>query len=62
MGVIKKQYGQAVLVDEVNKMLQSSLNDFLNEEKISILGNPLPVPVKILIGTPLPFLLILNWD
>ena len=45
MGVIKKQYGQAVMVDEVNKMLQSSLNDFLNEEKISILGNPLPVPV-----------------
>ena len=45
MGVIKKQYGQAVLVDEVNKMLQSSLNDFLNKEKISILGNPLPVPV-----------------
>ena len=45
MGVIKKQYGRAVMVDEVNKMLQSSLNDFLNEEKISILGNPLPVPV-----------------
>ena len=45
MGVIKKKYGQAVMVDEVNKMLQSSLNDFLNEEKISILGNPLPVPV-----------------
>ena len=45
MGIIKKQYGQAVMVDEVNKMLQSSLNDFLNEEKISILGNPLPVPV-----------------
>ena len=45
MGVIKKQYGQAVMVDEVNKMLQSSLNDFLNDEKISILGNPLPVTV-----------------
>jgi trigger factor len=45
MGVIKKKYGQAVMVDEVNKMLQSSLNDFLNDEKISILGNPLPVTV-----------------
>lgn len=46
MGVVKKQYGQAVLVDEVNKQLQSSLNDYLNKEKIDILGNPLPVPVE----------------
>ena len=46
MGVIKKQYGQAVLVDEVNKALQSSLNEYLNNEKLDILGNPLPVPVE----------------
>lgn len=45
MGVVKKQYGQAVLVDEVNKALQASLNEYLNKEKIDILGNPLPVPV-----------------
>jgi trigger factor len=45
MSVVKKQYGQAVLVDEVNKTLQSSLNDYLNSEKLDILGNPLPVPV-----------------
>ena len=45
MGVVKKQYGQAVLVDEVNKALQNSLNQYLNNEKIDILGNPLPVPV-----------------
>ena len=45
MGVVKKQYGQAVLVDEVNKRLQTSLNDYLNNEKIDILGNPLPVPI-----------------
>ncbi len=45
VGVIKKQYGQAVLVDEVNKILQASLNDYLNKEKLDILGNPLPVPV-----------------
>src|SRR5210317_2239166 len=46
LGVVKKQYGQAVLVDEVNKRLQASLNDYLNKEKIDILGNPLPVPVE----------------
>ncbi len=43
MGMIKKQYGQAVMVDEVNKLLQQSLNNFLVEEKLDILGNPLPV-------------------
>ncbi|MBZ9777738.1 trigger factor [Psychroflexus sp. CAK8W] len=44
MGMIKKQYGQAVLVDEVNKLLQESLNSYITEEKIDILGNPLPRP------------------
>lgn len=42
MSLIQKQYGKAVLLDEVNKMLQSSLNDYLVEEKLDILGNPLP--------------------
>ena len=45
MSVVKKQFGQAVLVDEINKALQSSLNEYLNKEKLDILGNPLPVPV-----------------
>lgn len=43
-GLIKKQYGQAVLVDEVNKILQESLNNYITEEKLDILGNPLPKP------------------
>lgn len=42
MGMVKKQYGQAVLVDEVNKLLQDSLNKYLTEEKLDVLGNPLP--------------------
>jgi len=42
MGMVKKQYGQAVLVDEVNKILQESLNNYITEEKLEILGNPLP--------------------
>lgn len=44
MGMIKKQFGKAVLVDEVNKLLQDSLNSYITEEKIDILGNPLPKP------------------
>ena len=44
MGLVKKQYGKAVLVDEVNKLLQDSLHKYLTEEKIDVLGNPLPKP------------------
>lgn len=42
MGMIQKQYGKAVLVDEVNKLLQDALNKYLTEEKLDVLGNPLP--------------------
>jgi trigger factor len=42
MGLIKKQYGRSVLVDEVNKLLQDNLNRYLVEEKLDVLGNPLP--------------------
>lgn len=42
MGFVKKQYGKAVLVDEVNKLLQEALNKYLTEEKLDVLGNPLP--------------------
>ena len=43
MGMIKKQYETAVTADEVNKLLQQNLDQYLKEEKINILGNPLPV-------------------
>ncbi|WP_298502102.1 trigger factor [uncultured Maribacter sp.] len=42
MGLIKKQYGKAILVDEVNKLIQENLNKYLTEEKLDVLGNPLP--------------------
>ena len=44
MTLVKKQYGKAVLVDEVNKLLQDALNKYLTEEKLDVLGNPLPKP------------------
>lgn len=44
MTLVKKQYGKAVLVDEVNKLLQDALNKYLVEEKLDVLGNPLPKP------------------
>ena len=42
MSLVKKQYGKSVMIDEVNKLLQESLNNFLVEEKLDVLGNPLP--------------------
>ncbi|TXE06778.1 trigger factor [Gelidibacter salicanalis] len=42
MTMVKKQYGKAVLVDEVNKLLQDALKKYLTEEKLDVLGNPLP--------------------
>lgn len=42
MGMIQKQYGKAVLLEEVNKLLQENLHKFLTEEKLDVLGNPIP--------------------
>ena len=42
MSLVKKQYGKSIMIDEVNKLLQEALNNFLIEEKLDVLGNPLP--------------------
>ncbi len=42
VGLIKKQHGTQILVDEVNKLLQDSIYKYIEENKIEILGNPLP--------------------
>ena len=44
MGVIQKMYGESVLASEVNKVLSKSLYEYLHENKIEILGTPLPKP------------------
>jgi trigger factor len=41
-GIIKKQYGTQILVDEINKLLNDSIYKYIEENKIEILGNPLP--------------------
>ncbi|MCF8378365.1 MAG: trigger factor [Bacteroidales bacterium] len=40
-GLIKKMYGKSVLADEVNKLLSESLNNYIVENKLEILGYPL---------------------
>ena len=42
MGLIKKQYGTAVKVDEVNRLLGEKLYEYVRENKIQMLGEPLP--------------------
>ncbi len=42
MGMIKKMYGKAVMADEVNKTISDALNNYLVDNKINVLGNPLP--------------------
>lgn len=41
-GMIKKMYGKGVMADEINKLLYNSLYDYLEKNKIDVLGNPLP--------------------
>ena len=42
MGMVKKMVGTNLLVDELNKILSDSLQDYITKEKLEILGNPLP--------------------
>jgi trigger factor len=42
VGMIKKMYGKSIMVDEINKLLSDSLYKHINEEKLEVLGNPLP--------------------
>ncbi len=41
-GLIQKQYGKSVLADELNNQVNEALNKFLTENKVDILGNPIP--------------------
>ena len=40
--VIKRMYGKTILVDEINHILTHSINDYIKENKINVLGDPLP--------------------
>ena len=42
MGLIKRQYGMAVKVDEVNRILSDKLFEYVRQNNIQMLGEPLP--------------------
>ncbi|HEY9005928.1 MAG TPA: trigger factor [Ohtaekwangia sp.] len=41
-GVIKKMFGKSILVDEINHLLSHKLSDYIKDNNIKILGDPLP--------------------
>ncbi len=42
IGLIKKMYGKAVEIDEINKMVTENIQKYITDEKLEILGDPLP--------------------
>lgn len=42
MGLVKKMYGKAILWDELNKIVSKNLMEYIKNEKIEFLGEPLP--------------------
>lgn len=41
-GIIKKMYGKSFLVDEINKIVGNQINQYIQENKLMVLGDPLP--------------------
>ena len=41
-GLIRKMYGKSILVEEVNKLISESLTNYIRDEKLNVLGEPLP--------------------
>jgi trigger factor len=42
VGVVKKMFGKSVLADEINHILSHKLSDYIKEQNLKILGEPLP--------------------
>lgn len=50
MAVIEKQYGKKSLADVLNKVVNDSLFKYINENKIEVLGNPIPSETEAVKG------------
>ena len=53
MGFIVKQYGKAVLADELNRLVNDGLYKYISENNLQILGAPIPKSDEEVVG---------NWD
>lgn len=48
LSLIKKQYEESVALDEINKQVSETLNKYVEENKIRLLGQPIPEEVQAL--------------
>lgn len=44
--LIKKMYGKSILIEEINELLSKSVLDYIKQNEIKIIGDPLPVKEK----------------
>jgi trigger factor len=44
---VRKMYGKGILADEINRLLGSSVDSYLKDNNVKILGEPLPVPSDV---------------
>jgi trigger factor len=42
VGLVRKMYGKAIVAEEVNNIIADSLAQYIQDEKLEVLGNPLP--------------------
>jgi len=42
IGLVKKMYGRAVQIDEINKIVTENIQKYITDEKLEILGDPIP--------------------
>lgn len=42
VGMIKKLYGKSILADEINKILNDSVNNYIRDNALEIIGQPIP--------------------
>ena len=43
IGLVKKMYGRAVQIEEINKAVTENIQKYITDEKLEILGDPLPI-------------------
>jgi len=46
IGLVKKMYGKSILADELNRIVSESVDKYISEQKLNVLGNPLPNPAN----------------
>ena len=42
IGLVRKMYGRAVQIDEINKMVTENIQQYISDNKLEVLGDPLP--------------------